>query len=380
MKQNKTIYYLAHYDENVENSNAVLSAVNKVNYIIDTLVDIGYNIEIISARTKYSDTKVSGFCKEIRKGIRLRTFDCERGGNIFRRFIRRIKLNKEVKKHLLNNVKVDDTLIIYHSLGYARLYDKIKKQTGAKVIIEAEEIYSDVSKCRGFTRKKELRCLTFADGYIFPTELLNATVNQNNKRYVIIYGTYKVETECGQPFNDGRIHIVYAGTFDPRKGGAAAAAAAAEFLDNRYHVHILGFGSDSDKNFLLKTIGETQKKTKCLITFEGLKSGKEYIEFIQSCDVGLSTQNPKAAFNDTSFPSKILSYMANGLRVVSIRIPAIENSKIGKYMYYYKQQAPDKIAEAIKNVDFNDNYNGRDIIKELDEKFKVETSSFLESL
>ena len=38
-------------------------------------------------------------------------------------------------------------------------------------------------------------------------------------------------------------------------------------------------------------------------------------------------------------------------------------------MYYYNNQTPEEIAEAIKSVDLNDNYNGREIIAGLDKQF-----------
>ena len=102
-----------------------------------------------------------------------------------------------------------------------------------------------------------------------------------------------------------------------------------------------------------------QKSQKAKITYDGLLSGEEYIKFIQSCDIGLSTQNPNGKYNDTSFPSKILSYMANGLRVVSVRIPVVEESGIGKCVCYYDEQTPENIAKAIKSIDFSEEYDSR---------------------
>ena len=69
--------------------------------------------------------------------------------------------------------------------------------------------------------------------------------------------------------------------------------------------------------------------------------------------------------------------MANGLRVVSIRIPAIETSAIGKYMYYYDEQTPEMIANAIKSVNINDDYNGREVISELDLQFQKDLKLLL---
>lgn len=148
-------------------------------------------------------------------------------------------------------------------------------------------------------------------------------------------------------------------------------------MPENYHIHILGFGSKNDTENMKKVILEISKESKCLVTYEGLKSGEEYINFIQSCDIGMSTQDPDAAFNATSFPSKILSYMANGLRVVSINIPAIKKSDIGDYMYYYEKQTPEEIAKAIQKIDINDNYNSRKIISDLDKKFTKELFEML---
>lgn len=369
------VNYLSFYSLNpIDNSAA---ADTKIKYITKVLENLGYNVDLISANNGQSLSVVDGKQIWLSDKIKFVSFKALPYGNIFKRFIRR-KFNEwQLKKYLKNNLTSKDIIIIYHSLYYYKLYKWIKRKTGTKIILEVEEIYSDVGKTRFVTRKKEVKSFSYANAYIFPTELLDKQINISNKPSIIIYGTYKNENKCGQPTNDGRVHIVYAGTFDPRKGGVQAAAAA-EFLNGNYHVHILGFGAENDKSQLLATIDKVSNKTDCIVTFDGLKSGDNYIKFIQSCDIGLSTQNPDAAFNGTSFPSKILSYMSNGLRVVSVRIPAIEQSAIGKYMYYYNEQTPEKIAEAIMKVDLNDGYNGRDVIKELDEKFNREIGELLD--
>lgn len=369
----KKILYLCYYSKK---NNTSPAAQNKVDYIIDTLVKTGYETEIVSAEID-SDVKAKGERKEIRKGVTLKTFDCLSNGNVIKRLRRRAFLQRQLKKYLKENLTENDKIVIYHSLGYYKLYKWIKKVTKAKILLETEEIYSDVGKTRFVTREKEINSFKFADGYIFPTELLDKIVNVDKKPSVIIHGTYRAEKECGKPFGDGLIHIVYAGTFDPRKGGVQAAAAAAEFLPCGYHVHILGFGTENDKKLLLKTIKDVSEKTECKVTFDGLKSGSDYVEFIQSCDIGLSTQNPDAAFNGTSFPSKILSYLSNGLKVVSIKIPAVEESAVGKDIAYYEKQTPEEIAAAIKSVKTNDDYDSRKLIKQLDEKFSEEIGNVL---
>jgi glycosyltransferase involved in cell wall biosynthesis len=244
------------------------------------------------------------------------------------------------------------------------------------LILEVEEIYGKIIPSKIFDRQ-ENKIIEAADKYIFSTEMLKAKLNQNEKPYSVIYGTYQVEEDRSVKFDDKKIHVVYAGTFDPRKGGALAAAAAAEFLPENYHVHIIGFGSKEQIEKLQDTVDSINKKSKATVSYDGLLRGEDYILFLQKCHIGLSTQNPDAEYNDTSFPSKILSYMANGLRVVTIRIKAIETSAIGDKVYYYEKQNPKDIAEAILSIDLNEPYDSRKILKELDAKFSTEIKALL---
>ena len=126
-----------------------------------------------------------------------------------------------------------------------------------------------------------------------------------------------------------------------------------------------------------QVIKDVSGKTKATVTYDGLLSGGDYIRFIQSCQIGLSTQNPDADFNATSFPSKILSYMANGLRVVSIRIPAIETSAVGNDMYYYDKQTPEEIAKAILAVKVDHESNARDLVHRLDNSFQKQLNELV---
>ena len=116
------------------------------------------------------------------------------------------------------------------------------------------------------------------------------------------------------------------------------------------------------------------------MTFDGLKSGEEYIQFLQSCDIGLCTQIPDAQYVNTSFPSKILVYLANGLRVISVDIPAVRNSEIGGELFYYKKQNSKEIAEQIMNVDTNIEFDSRNLLIELDRKFKHELKKLIQDI
>jgi len=367
-------YDIAYYKH--ENRSFALSAKAMVDSILPSLLQNGCMVEIISP-TWTSNTK--GFYKyrktEITKNLTLTLCSSFGAKNKLVKGARIAYTLSWLIFYLMFSIKKDDIVIYYHAMNTSRIVNTIVKMKKARFICEIAEVYADVSG-REAQRKKEFKMFNNADAYIFQTELLNKKINTLNKPYAIIYGTYQVEEDRGVKFDDDKIHVVYAGIFDPRKGGALAAAAA-EFLPKNYHVHIIGFGSNDDKSMLLKKIDEISKITKATVTYDGLLRDEEYIQFLQKCHIGLSTQNPDAEYNDTSFPSKILSYMANGLRVVTVRIKAIETSAIGDKVYYYEKQNPKDIAEAIMSIDFNEPYDSRKIIKKLDKQFVKEIEALL---
>lgn len=366
--------YIGYYDceqNKSENRSYVLAATNKMTYIANTIAKSGTPVEIVSA----SGTLNADFCPgkviNIGPNVVLKLFPSIGTGACIKRVLSRWMLKITFFLYLFTKIRNGETVIVYHSLAYMKLIKLLRAVKKFKLILEVEEIYGDVIGNSKIS-KQELKFAQQADGYIFPSILLKEHINRSQKPFVIIHGTYQAERQISFGFQDGKIHVVYAGTFDPRKGGGAAAVAAAEFLPRNYHIHILGFGSKSDLKSMKQLIADISTQAEATVTYDGLLSGEAYIRFIQSCQIGLSTQNPDGDFNATSFPSKILSYMANGLRVVSIRIPAIETSAIGNAMYYYDKQTPQEIAKAIMNVDVNDDYDGRGLILKLDKQFAQE--------
>lgn len=371
--------YLVHYDtSDKEGRTYCLSAKSKVDYICQTLVKIGYEVEIISASTVSAKGYFKGGSEHLGGHRTLKRFPAFKWGNPLEKLLAYAWGQLIIFLYLVFCIRRDETLLVYHSLALTRSVSFAYRLRHFRLILEVEELYTDVVKRDAEKKARELRSIRFADAYIFPAILLNEKINAENRPYCIIHGTYQVEPSREVSFGDGKIHVVYAGTFDPRKGAAAAAAAAAH-LPTGYHIHILGFGSTKETELLKRRIEEINRVSKAEVSYDGLFSGEEYIRFLQKCQIGLSTQNPNAEFNETSFPSKILSYMANGLRVVTVRIPAIEGSAIGKDVYYYDIQTPEGIAEAIMEVDFEKSYDGRSRVAELDIQFQENLKNLLEN-
>lgn len=378
----KRLKYICYYDshDSMEERRIVYAATTKLDYIFDALNRVGIGVDIVSfsglVGRKYR------FCKGSYTPIgdnTLRKFPSFTGSQLLSYISRKIMALCFIC-WFLTHVRRGETVAVYHSTGYDGMLVWLKKVTGCKYIGEIEEIYQDVSALPQKIRKQEMAFIDCCDQYLFPTELLNEKINKNQKPVIFIYGLYHIEPIIRQKFDDERIHIVYGGTFDINKRGAAAAATAAAFLPSNYHVHICGFGNKKDTDHIRKVVEETNRISKARVTFEGLKKGKEYTEFIQQCHIGLSTQDPTAAFNSTSFPSKVLVYLSNGLKVVSIDIPAIRNSKIGPILEYYQEQTAEAIATAIVKASeklSDKSQDPRAILKRLDEDFRDQLRHFI---
>jgi glycosyltransferase involved in cell wall biosynthesis len=376
----KTIKYIGYYD--LPNSNVgrnySVAASMKLEYIISAINMAGYDIHMISASSCCGpDFKFYKFeTKKLSDKFKLTFMPSVGGLNVFSRALRKITHPAILFIYLFFILRKSDTVFVYHSYQFERLIYLLKKLIGFKLVLEVEEIYQDVANLSKRQQEGEYKLFNAADAFEFSTELLNTKVNIDNKPFVINYGTYTVEKIRSSQLTD-KIHVVYAGTFDPAKGGAAAAAAAA-YLPGNYHVHILGFGSHQQVEDIKKLVQDISSKSDATITYDGLLKGEEFIQTIQKYHIGLSTQNPDAAFKETSFPSKVLTYMANGLKVVSIDIPAIHDSEVGPYITYYSQQDSKLLANAIVEAASSD-VNPREVVKRLDENFVKALTDMLQN-
>lgn len=375
----KKIIFIAQYATGSEHYKRLVSpaACAKVSSILATLGRLKISTCLCSIAKTSHVGKIEQEIQTISPFVSCHFIAHKNSANKLLKFCYRLQYYFTFTCYILREAKTNDYLWLYHTYFIGWLFIVIAKIKHLNLILEVEEIYGDVNG-NPWRKWWELQLFKFANAYIFPTQQLNRLINTRHKPVAIIEGTYHVETLKAVPAQDGFVHVVYAGTLDPRKGGALAAVTAAGYLLPNYHVHILGFGSKEQIKYLENQIQQVQQKTTCPITFEGLKTGEEYICFLQRCHIGLSTQNPDAQFNATSFPSKILSYLANGLHVVSIRIPVIEESAVFDLLTCYDKQTPQEIAKAIMAVDLKTPYNSRTRLQQLDKKFQEDLQKVLD--
>ena len=361
--------YIGYYEDSVDAGKRHCSpaATNKMEYLCDILLSLGYPVEIVSLASSRIPKHLKNERRTLKNGGELVLFTSLGYGNKIKNRVNEYFIKFQAIIYLLNNINNDDILIVYHSLALITIVNIIRMFKKCTFIYEVEELYHTVVYRN---KRRELAFLKKVDAYIFASEFLNGKLNESYKPYVLLHGSYRVVPIAGSKlFDDNKIHCVYAGTFDIRKG-VLLAIHTASFLDSRYHIHILGFGTDEETKIVEKLISDVSLHSDCKISYEGVIHGEEYTIFLQSCQIGLSPQSPDAQFNEASFPSKTLSYLSNGLKVVSIRIPAIEQSNVGAFLYYYDTQTPEAFAKAIEAAARDMSCNGQVIVKNLDEEFK----------
>ena len=362
------IVYLGHFADGKNKRVVFTPAQTVIRYMRRGLNEAGYSFTMVSlAQASRNIPRVEEIYDDKTKLIFARCFKVYEK-NILMRAVNKFRRGRSFQKELESIIEDGDTLISYHSLSTMNLITKLRKKKKFKFILQVCEIYADVTENQKL-KAKEIEFIKSADKYILISDMLKKEIGLENKECIVCSGAYEVKEVINEPPKDGKIHVVYAGTMDEKKGGAYYAASAAEYLNENYHIHILGTTIESQREKLQSIIDEVKTKSKCEVSYEGYMGGEKYTKFLQSCHIGLSTQSPEGAYNATSFPSKIPVYMSNGLQVVSVRIPVVENSPIGKSIHFYDNQDAKSIADAILSVKVDEENNGREIVKKLNSEF-----------
>lgn len=382
MKQ-KELKYVGFYNDNNfnkhENRIHSLAVKNKMDYICSAIIRNNINIKIISPCWT-NNTK--GFFKGREyiksKEITIKNFATFGSNNKILKKINKLFVALQLLFYLLMKTKRNEEILVYHSLALMIPIKIAKKLKRLSVILEVEEVYSKVWKGISNVEKENDYINNVADKAIFASDYLQQYFN--NKKSVVVYGSYNYYVKHNvKKKNDETIDIVYAGSIDKTKGGAQNAVLSMKYLPDKYRLHILGFGDRLDIEELKETIKliNSYKGYECC-KFHGSLEGKAFSEFLSKCDIGVNPQK-QGDYMDTAFPSKILSYLSHGLKVVSTEIKSIKDSKIASFIVFSKSDKPEEIAKAINSVKLineNTNYK-KNIIKELDMEFVRDISKLI---
>ena len=88
---------------------------------------------------------------------------------------------------------------------------------------------------------------------------------------------------------------------------------------------------------------------------------------LDSCDIGISTNVMRPNFANNTFPSKIMTYMTHGLKVVSGYADAFRDAKIARNWSFFYSHEPKEIAFAIERAADTEATDDRPVLREVDD-------------
>ena len=246
----------------------------------------------------------------------------------------------------------DDTIVLYHSVAITNLVAKLKRVVKRKIIVEVEEVYGYSAVADRPWVDQEIHSIKQMDYYICVNDGIPRNLKLEDGKFVVSFGVGRIPMRTNDRFDDGKIHVVYAGTVEMKKLGAMTAVESARFFSGNYILHILGFGSGENMQKLQNRITEINEEAGCeRVQYNGYKSGKELDDFLFSCHIGLSSNVMRPNFANNSFPSKVITYMCHDLAVVLGYAKAFYDVPMSKGWQFYHEHTPEAIAQAVGNVE-----------------------------
>ena len=362
----RRIVYVGMYDypDDVVNRFYSLAAINKMYYIISLLNENGYDVDIYSlSNSKESTFKFSREKKvEIGRNILYLTptlgTSCKIG-----KALRIILSYCWLMMKILCNARTNDYILIYHTLEGIVPLSIVKRLKKLRYVLEVEEIYSEMPNSNGSNKKKELRFISRADKYIVVSHLLKDKLPPRDS--MIIYGNYKFVDDANSYIKkNNKINLLFSGSLDLTRG-VFQAIESMYFLPENYVLNISGVGSKSSVYLVQKKIDELNTfRNKVVCRYLGKLDDNDYRLLLSSSDLALNTQI-EGEYAQFLFPSKLLSYMAYNIPIVSTKGQSIMKSPFAKYIYFTNDSSGESIAKIVSSIDLSSSVNYQVILDEL---------------
>lgn len=371
-RMEKFIYCTYMNVEGAQDLVAALAGEIKSRYLISQLRKILPELTVITMASP-EDVGQSFPQKEIRDGnVKFVVPPSDKADNKILSFINNRKRERWFRRYLHDNCDKNTVVFFYHSLGSIGILTKAQKKIGFKLVGEVEEIYSYMQLYKK-KRKFEIRELRKCDAFIPITKNINSVVNLSNKPYVVYYGAYDNPPENDSfKFNDGKIHAVFAGGFFGEWNRGRIALSIAPYLPANWKLELLPPSYYEEAKEIVDDFLSTHEVA-CEVELHRRKTGKEYTDFLQACDIAISVQDSTRIFNAYSFPSKVTVYLSCGLWVVSTKLEVFDNCGLASCVTQIDNNDSKEFANAlIENV-------GHDK-KEILETYEREKKAFEDSL
>ncbi len=381
MKKNKTkkLHYIGYcFAKGEEKEYQCNVASNlKMHYVGDAAKRAGYDVIFYSlCKTKKRFQK----CKKSNdEGGVIKHIASFGKNSILSRILNLFLFRLQLICYVLFRVKKTDDVLLYHSVKTTKLVSRLLKIKRCRFILEVEEIFAYAADGIKIYLEQELKNISKFKYFIFVNDYLPQYLNVENGKCVVVYGSYQPQGKAVAGFEDGKIHVLYAGAIEKLNNGAFVAIEVSRLLPNNFKTHILGKGEEwivNDAKALIEKINRETGEEK--VIYEGFYSGSELDAFMNMCDIGIGTYKIKEGYSNFIFPSKLVSYMCHNLRVVTGRSDCYEKAIIAQNWFFYDTDDYESIANAIvKAGDSDIENNSSKQIEQLDEQLVEQFKNML---
>jgi Glycosyl transferases group 1 len=372
----KKVIYIGFYNQsqNKKKRFSNIAAMRKMEYVVDALQRAGLFVQFVSPSWLIKSLSIESY-KKIKYSNNANfyllpslnllgkyTIGLTRFISFFSLFI-----------YLLFHTKRNEKVWVYHSYYLSlplRIAKKIKK---FKIVLEIGEIYSEVWNLKPKHKNWEKKLLNATD-YFAPASRLLAD-ELGDKAFIIYHGDYRTN-ELDKSKKNESINIVYAGSIDEVKSGAYNTVELAKYLSEKYIINIAGYGNNAEIDKLNKRINlvnEQQNRTACV--FHGVLDQNELSKLLSKCDIAVNPQKI-GSYMDSAFPTKILTYLAHGLVVLSTKIKSLVESEFCNTLVFIDSENPEIIAKKIESIDIKQHHDGKNLLIKLDEQFMKQIRLF----
>lgn len=341
----------------------------KMHYVASALCRAGFDVRMVSlSKTKKRYQKRTTEKQNNIPIYHIASFGSE---NRFITIFNRLIFYIQIFFYILFKVKKEDTVLVYHSMRITGFLAALKRIKKAPFLLEIEEIYAYQADGIQAYRDKEIRAIKKYEGYILVNGLLSEILNIDPSRSIVLYGSYVPSPKYAKE-EDGITHVLYAGAIEQLNKGAFTAIETARYLPSGFKMHIIGNGTEEDLLKLKNRIDEINRENEtsgCKIIYDGFLKGEALDQYMSRCHIGLGTYPIREGYSDYIFPSKLISYMAHNLTVVTGRSACYEKAPISEDWVFYDQNDIKKIAEAVIKASSQERINSRDKLIKLDDEF-----------
>ncbi len=378
----KRIKYIGFFDAPIWSGKrkAVLSANNKMTYLIEKINSLGQNVDIYStswitqSNGHKQERKITNFLGDNTVRFTPSSIFFSKGSSLINSIMTILWLSKS----LIKGVKKEEEIIVYHSLFLFIPIYLVKKIKKCKIILQVEEKYTSVWSGSKIDTIIEQKMFQLADKLILASSGLIHEIAYE-KKFILFHGVYRSKYESVKStISSNEINLLYSGEIETLRNGSFNSLKIMKYLPNNYSLSILGNGNEKDLKTIkleIEAVNKSLNRNAC--KYYGVLTGAEYDRFLFRCDIGLNPQEI-GDYMDTAFPSKILDYMTHGLTVVSSEIESIKNSEVGELISLVRTTKPESFSDVITKLCLKKTAGKTSELELLDRNFQHNLRGFLQ--